>query len=256
MSNAAAVSNAVPATSAATPVTPARYDIIIPHYGIANADVNTNALATRCLETVREHSADYRVIFIDNGGEPSRDISKTLATMPHLLIRNTENLGFVRSVNQGLMLSTAPYVVLLNNDAEAAPGWLDMLRTPLEEIPRCGISGPRSTDGGWQARTHIRHTAVLPPGHMLAFFCAMFSRQCLTEVGLQDEAFVPYAGFGGDDHYCAMAQRKNWSLALVGELVIPHRRRTTMRAVYGDEQIAEMQREALAKVKEMVREGR
>lgn len=245
MSNATATP-ATPATpTTVTPATPARYDIIIPHYGIANADVNTNVLATRCLETIREYSADYRVIFIDNGGEPSRDISKTLATMPHLLIRNTENLGFVRSVNQGLMLSTAPYVVLLNNDAEAAPGWLDMLCTPLEEIPRCGISGPRSTDGGWQARTPIRHTAVLPPGHMLAFFCAMFSRSCIAEVGLQDEAFVPYAGFGGDDHYCAMAQRKNWSLALVGELVIPHKRRTTMRAVYGDERIAEMQREAL-----------
>lgn len=252
MSNATAVNNAVPATSATSAATLARYDIIIPHYGIGD----TPALATRCLETIREYSADYRVIFVDNGGEPSQDVRAALSCVPHLLIRNTENIGFVRSVNQGLMLSTAPYVVLLNNDAEAAPGWLDMLRIPLEEIPRCGISGPRSTDGGWQARTPIRHTAVLPPGHMLAFFCAMFSRQCLNEVGLQDEAFVPYAGFGGDDHYCAMAQRKNWSLALVGELVIPHRRRTTMRAVYGDERIAEMQREALAKVKEMVREGR
>lgn len=261
MSNATAVSNAAVSNTASTPATsaaPARYDIIIPHYGIVNADVNTNVVAVTCLETIYDYSADYRVIFIDNGGdrEDWPYIAAMLAAMPHLLIRNTENIGFVRSVNQGLMLSTAPYVVLLNNDAEAAPGWLDMLRTPLEEIPRCGISGPRSTDGGWQARTPIRHTAVLPPGHMLAFFCAMFSRQCLTEVGLQDEAFVPYAGFGGDDHYCAMAQRKNWSLALVGELVIPHRRRTTMRAVYGDERIAEMQRDALAKVKEMVREGR
>lgn len=230
---------------------PPRYDIIIPHYGIAD----TPALAVRCLETIREYSTDYRVLFVDNGGVVAGwdAITATLATMPHLLIRNTENLGFVRSVNQALMLSTAPYVVLLNNDAEAAPDWLDKLRTPLEEIPRCGISGPRSTDGGWQARTPIRYTAVLPPGHMLAFFCAMFSRQCIAEVGSQDEAFVPYAGFGGDDHYCAMAQRKNWSLALVGELVIPHKRRTTMRAVYGEERIAEMQREALVKVKEMVR---
>lgn len=230
-----------------------RHDIIIPHYGIANADANTNVCAVNCLESIRQYSADYRVIFVDNGGEPSADIPAFLATLPHLLIRNTENLGFVRSVNQALMLSTAPYVVLMNNDAEAAPGWLDKLREPLEEISRCGISGPRSTDGGWQARTHIRHTAVLPPGWMLAFFCAMFKRACLNDVGPQDEAFVPYAGFGGDDHYCAMAQRKGWGLALVGDLVIPHRRRTTMRAVYGEERIKEMQTEALAKVKEMVK---
>lgn len=229
-----------------------KYDIIIPHYGIAD----TPALAVRCLETIRDYSVDYRVLFVDNGGERSGDIAAFLASMPHILIRNTENLGFVRSVNQALLLSTAPYVVLMNNDAEAAPCWLDMLRTPLEEIPRCGISGPRSTDGGWQTRTKIRHTAVLPPGWMLAFFCTMFSRQCLDEVGLQDEAFVPYAGFGGDDHYCAMAQRKNWSLALVGELVIPHKRRTTMRALHGDAKIAEMQEAARAKAREMVEKGR
>lgn len=232
------------------------YDIIIPHYGIANADVNTNVLAVNCLESIRQHSEDYRVIFVDNGGEPSNYIAAVLSTMPHLLIRNTENLGFVRSVNQALMLSTAPYVVLMNNDAEAAPGWLGMLRTPLEEIPRCGISGPRSTDGGWQTRTKIRHTAILPPGWMLAFFCAMFSRDCLDELGPQDEAFAPYEGFGGDDHYCAMAQRKNWSLALVGELVIPHRRRTTMRALHSEAEIHDMQVAALAKVREMVERGR
>lgn len=225
------------------------YDIIIPHYGIANADVNTNVLAVNCLESIRANSSDYRVIFIDNGGDPSEDIRRFLETMPHLLIRNTDNLRFVRSINQGLMVSTAPYVVMMNNDAEAAPGWLEMLRTPLDEFRRCGISGPRSTDGGWQTRTPIRHTAILPPGHMLAFFCSMFTRACLDELGPQDEAFSPYEGFGGDDHYCAIAQRKNWSLALVGELVIPHKRRTTMRAFHSEEEIKAMQVEALAEVK-------
>lgn len=237
-------------------VAPPRYDIIIPHYGVVNKTTDTNALAVRCLETIRDYSADYRVLFVDNGGADSSDVIDTLRTMPHIRIRNTENLGFVRSINQALHLSTAPYVVFMNNDAEAAPGWLDMLRTPLEELSRCGISGPRSTDGGWQTRTHIRHTAVLPPGHMLAFFCTMFTRACLNEVGPQDEAFVPYEGFGGDDHYCAMAQRKNWSLALVGELVIPHKRRTTMRALHTEDEIREMQEAALAKVREMVERGR
>lgn len=224
------------------------YDIIIPHYGIRD----TPALAVRCLETIREHSTDYRVIFIDNGGEGFETVQAALSKIPHLLIRNTENLRFVRSINQGLMVSTAPYVVFMNNDTEAAPGWLEMLRTPLDEFRRCGISGPRSTDGGWQTRTAIRHTAILPPGHMLAFFCAMFTRACLDELGPQDEAFAPYEGFGGDDHYCALAQRKNWSLALVGELVIPHKRRTTMRAFHSEEEIKALQVEALAEVKKML----
>lgn len=223
------------------------YDILIPHFGIAD----TPALAVRCLETIREHSRDYRVIFVDNGGEGFDVVRAELERHPHLLIRNTENRGFVRSINQALMLSTAPYVVFLNNDTEAAPGWLEALRTPLDEIRRCGISGPRATDGGWQTRTKIRHTAVLPPGWMLAFFCAMFTRACLDDLGPQDEAFAPYEGFGGDDHYCALAQKKGWSLALVGELVIPHKRRTTMRALHTEEEIKALQVAALEKVREI-----
>ncbi len=223
------------------------YDIIIPHFGIAD----TPAYAVRCLQTIRQYSRQYRIILVDNGGDGWDEVAAELQHHPHLLIRNTENIGFVRAVNVGFMSSTAPYVVLMNNDAEAAPGWLEILRRPLDDWANVGMSGPRSTDGGWQTRTKITHTCVLPPGGMLAFFCTMFRRKMVDEIGLQDEAFVPYAGFGGDDHYCWLAEQRGWRLALCGDLVIPHKRRTTMRAVHGEDAMNEMQVAALAKFREM-----
>lgn len=225
------------------------YDIIIPHYGIAD----TPAYAVRCLQTIRQYSQQYRIILVDNGGDGWDDVAAELQHHPHLLIRNTENVGFVRAVNLGFMSSTAPYIVLMNNDAEAAPGWLEKLRKPIDDWANVGISGPRSTDGGWQSRHRAQHTCVLPPGSMLAFFCTMMRRTMIDEIGPQDEAFVPYAGFGGDDHYCWLAEQRHWRLAFVGDLVIPHKRRTTMRAVYGDDRIKEMQEKALETFKGMAK---
>jgi len=154
-------------------MTPA-YDIVIPHYGV-NHTLNLKALA--CLCSIIEFSGeDYRVILVDNGTDNYFEVVEAgLAWMPHVLIRNSKNLGFVRAINQGLQYSTAPYIVMLNNDTIVAPGWLEALRQPFLEDPTVGIVGPLTDDAGWQGRYHRDHPdakewVMLPPGRMLTFF--------------------------------------------------------------------------------------
>lgn len=231
------------------------YDIVIPHYG-ANHALNLKAMA--CLCSIIEFSGDdYRVILVDNGTDNYFEIVETgLAWMPHVLIRNSKNLGFVRAINQGLQYSTAPYIVMLNNDTIVAPGWLEALRRPFLEDPSVGLVGPLTDDAGWQGRYHrdnpdAKEWVMLPPGRMLAFFCAMISRRCLETVGYQDEAFVPYGGFGGDDHYCALAEAKGFRLALQRDILIHHDRRSTFHTLMTPEESKALQVEALAKFKEL-----
>lgn len=227
------------------------FEIIIPHFG-CSPDVTRKAI--RCLETVAEHSADYRVIFIDNGTDPHMltIILETLRGMPHLLVRNRLNQGFVKAVNQGLHLSTAPYVVLMNNDTEAVHEWLPKLREPFSD-PTVGLVGPRTTTrDSWQGRQPDgQGWRLLEPGRMLAFFCVMMSRKCIETVGYQDEEFVPYGGFGGDDHFCLMAERAGFRLALVQDLIIPHYHRSTFKVLYSDDERAAMQKAALARFHEI-----
>ena len=90
-------------------------DIIIAHYGTGHL----TDLCLQCLESIRLHSADYRMIFVDNASPEFSSLESELEWHPHKLIRNTSNLGFVKAVNLGLMMSTAPYVVLMNNDTRA-----------------------------------------------------------------------------------------------------------------------------------------
>ncbi len=217
-----------------------RYDIIIPHYGSgALTDV-----CRRCMESIREHSRDYRLILVDNCSPEFHLLEPEFRLHPHILIRNTENLGFVRAVNQGLWSSTAERVVILNNDTEVTRRWLEKLDAAL--VGNVGLAGPRTTAASWQGSPgRKRGVWVLPDTSMLAFFCVMIRRDVIETVGVLDQQFG--VGFGDDDDYCYRAQRMGFRLALVSDLLIPHHHRSTFRTLYADPEIERMQQEAMDK---------
>jgi GT2 family glycosyltransferase len=207
-----------------------------------------NALGVRCLESIREHSpaGSYRVIWIDNGSPlPCVSLEDELGRHPHEVIRNTENLGFIKGTNQGIQLSTAPYVVLFNNDCEAAPQWLEKLRVCL--VDKVGISGPRSTrKNGWQGLHWARKPFLLSYGDMLAFFCAMIRREVIEKVGLLDESFG--MGLGDDNDFCTRTHNAGFRLALAGDLLILHHHHATFKTVYSKEELAAMYDASLTKL--------
>ena len=59
------------------------------------------------------------------------------------LIRNRENRGFCVANNQGIEASTADFVALLNNDAEADPRWLQSLLEAFEGRPDFGMAASK-----------------------------------------------------------------------------------------------------------------
>jgi GT2 family glycosyltransferase len=218
-----------------------KYDIVVPHFGV---DERVTALAIRCLETIRLYSKEYRLIIVDNGGTGAL-LEELDNHEDVLIIRNEKNLGFVKAVNKGLAVATAPFVVLMNNDTEAVVGWLERLSEPLRG--RVGMSGPRTTAKmSWQGRLEPPLNSegiVLSKTAMLAFFCVMFTQELLEEVGLLDEEFG--VGLGDDDNYCARAHAAGFDLVWVTGLVIPHHHRTTFRALYSEKEIDGLQEEAL-----------
>src|SRR5437879_13080742 len=82
-----------------------------------------------------------RIVVVDNGSEP-----------PFLgaeVIRSSRNLGFAGGCNFGIR-SAGEYdaILLLNSDAEAAPGCVARLAEVLAARPEAGLGGPGILRGG------------------------------------------------------------------------------------------------------------
>jgi GT2 family glycosyltransferase len=62
------------------------------------------------------------------------------------LVRNAENVGFGRGVNQGAAATAAPLLLFVNPDCRLQEGAFEALARELAERPRCAIAGPRVLD--------------------------------------------------------------------------------------------------------------
>ena len=84
-----------------------------------------------CLHSIRLNSTlPYEVIVVDNASSDGTDAY--LQGIPNLVhIRNDENLGFVEACNRGAKAARGDYVLLLNNDTEVTPGWLEAMLAPF-----------------------------------------------------------------------------------------------------------------------------
>lgn len=203
-------------------------DILILQYN--NADYTV-----KCLESIKKYTKNYRVIILDNGSEISEyeKIKPTLDTMPHILMRTDDNIGFIKGQNMCIARSTAPYVVIQNNDTEVEEGWLDKMLEVFIEYPDAGLVGPTTVIAeSWQNREHIEQQwgeipRVRQIGSMLAFFCTVIKREVIQKVGYLSEEYG--MGYGDDDDYCERAKLAGFNLYLRGDVTVPHYHRTTFK---------------------------
>ena len=118
-------------------------DIIVPIW-------NELDITKRCIESILENTKfAYHLIIIDNASKP--DVRTYLEgikrKIPDLsLIRNEENLGYVKAINQGLRLADSEFVCLLNNDTIVTDGWLREMVALADNNPEIGIINPSSNN--------------------------------------------------------------------------------------------------------------
>lgn len=93
-----------------------------------------------CLESLRRQTwQDFEVIVVDNG---SRDGSLELLARDYPEVRVLalgENRGFAGACNAGIRAARGEFVVLLNNDTEADPRWLEEVVAAFRRHPEAGM---------------------------------------------------------------------------------------------------------------------
>ena len=212
---------------------------------------NRKELLRACLTSLsRQTHGSFEVVVVDNGsrdGSPElvEEMAKTYP-VPLKLTVNSTNMGFCAANNQGMFSTDAEMVALLNNDAEAEPGWLAALERVIREaedigmaaskvlvwedptrIDKCGHlmfpdgqnrgRGSGQTDHGQFDRTE---EVLWPDG-----CAAMYRRAMLEDVGGFDEDFFAYA----DDAELGLRARwAGWRCLYTSDAVVRHHRGATL----------------------------
>jgi GT2 family glycosyltransferase len=211
----------------------ATVDIIIPTF-------NQGALTAACFASIARTTQpdQVRLIWVDNGSAPAeRDemiVALEHSELPCLRLALPENLGFIKATNAGIAVSTAPFVLLLNNDTEVVPHWLDRMLDVMYARPKVGLVGARSSspaDHAARSEQPAPGYVVLKDKSMLPFFCVLIRREVIVQCGYLSEEFRQ--GFGDDDDYSRRAQAAGWQLARRTDVEVLHHHRTTFNAVYG-----------------------
>lgn len=208
-------------------------------------------LLQACLGSLaRQDHSSYEVIVIDNG---SRDGSVALVKdlagsypVALRLIENSSNRGFCAANNQGFAAGKSELVALLNNDAEAEPGWLTALEAAIRSQDDIGMAAskilvwedPRRIDkcahliypdgqnrgrGSGQVdrgQFDRPEEALWPDG-----CAAMYRRAMLEDIGDFDEDFFAYA----DDAELGLRGRlAGWRCWYAPGAVVRHHRGATL----------------------------
>lgn len=198
-----------------------KYDVVIATCGQAE-------LADQCFGSIVQNSTDFRIIWINNGNDTTRMVWPGLVKNV-TYVRPPENIGYTKAMNTGLALSTAPFVVLLNDDTEVPPDWLPKLEEPFKHITELAAVGPRDSN---PKRTQGRIPAnrgfhIVTPRKgawgwdvQMSFFCVMLCREAIETIGYLSEEMNP--GPGADDDWCMRAHLAGWKLAFQTDLTIEH----------------------------------
>ena len=117
---------------------------------IAAILVNYNAgpELRRALQSIADELAGRRweAVVLDNASvDGSGAIAEEFAPNVRLL-RNVHNVGFGRGINQGMVATTAPVVLIMNPDCRLVAGALPALEDELGMHRECAIVGPRILD--------------------------------------------------------------------------------------------------------------
>src|SRR3712207_2760911 len=119
---------------------PPRVTVVIPNW-------NGERFLRLCLGSLQDQSfRAFETIVVDNGSVDG-SIAFVREQFPEVsVVPLGENRGIAAALNAGIEASTAEYVVLLNNDTEQDPGWLEALVRAAEDHPEAGHFASKLVD--------------------------------------------------------------------------------------------------------------
>lgn len=133
-------------------------DIVIPVYGQAE-------LLQHCIAALPEAAKDtsYRLILVDDCGPEQEQLGQVYQSLngTSKLFRNKQNSGFARTVNTGVSIGNAPFILLLNSDVILLPGAIPAMLKEFEDSS-VGVVGCKLlfADSRWGNEGKVQHAGI------------------------------------------------------------------------------------------------
>jgi len=195
--------------------------VIIPVYN--GIDIVKKCINSVIASKVANQSDIEIVVIYDCSGEVCLEelLSDYLARGEITLYQNSENLGFVKTVNKGFKYTAKRDCIILNSDTEVYGDWVDRLINIASEFDAVGSITPFTNNGEICSFPKLCVDNVLPKHVDLGLldksfseneiseiqmptgvgFCMYISREALDQVGFFDEDEFG-RGYGEENDLC------------------------------------------------------
>lgn len=218
-----------------------RCDIVMPVWNELDA-------TRECVNSLTKNTGyPYKLVIVDNGSD--RETSgyltalKSRADINAALIRNNENLGFARAVNQGIAASDAPYICIMNNDVIVSPGWLEEMMNVMAAHPEIGILNPSSNTSGQKGSdpTTGNNQSGSDPFcqiqelYRARGFCMLIRREVIEKIGLFDESYG--RGYFEETDYSYRAKAAGFGIARAKGAYVYHKESLTFNKLTDKEDL-------------------
>jgi GT2 family glycosyltransferase len=170
-------------------------DIIIPVYNQLN-------YTKACLDSIKEHTdCQHRIIVVDDASDQDTAgyLDRLSSSGEIVLLRNENNLGWLKSVNKGIEYSKAEYVCVMNNDTLVYPGWLSEMVKIAEKNAQIGIVNPLwelpktffGTRNAYFRAIVSKQKSKFVETDWARGFCFLTKRAVIEKIGGLNEVFSP-----------------------------------------------------------------
>jgi N-acetylglucosaminyl-diphospho-decaprenol L-rhamnosyltransferase len=192
-----------------------------------------------CLEHLRRQTVEHRVVVCDNGCDQGGAGSLAESHPEVTVVRMERKVAYAVARNTAVAAGKGEVVVMMDNDIDARPDFLERLVAPLRSSPRlgsvaalllrpgeqqidsAGLAADRTLSafprlkGRARVEAQAEHPVLVGPDGA----AAAFRRSAWEEVGGMDEAIFGYM----DDFDLALRLRAaGWDTALAGDAVAIH----------------------------------
>lgn len=205
---------------------------------------NQLAFTKDCINSILNNTdGDYSIIIIDNGSnDETRSYLESLKKMDKpavSIIRNDKNLGFVKAANQGMALSKAPYMCLLNNDTLVTKDWLKIMLNTIKSARDIGIVNPSSNNLGQRPANgepielyaeNLKKDAgkFVELGAAIGF-CMLIKHEVIDRIGVFDEIYG--RGNFEDTDFSRRAVKAGYRCVMAYGAYVYHRENTSFSKV-------------------------